>query len=968
MMPNAPFQIGEGEIALGALAVLADSGLKVTLLLIAAAALGLALRRASAARRHLVWTVAVGATLATPLLSAATPDLAVSIPGLRLPVTDPPSGPVPQGAALTESVAGDAAGPEDADEVRERTYEAAGIGERERRESLGALAEWMELRAGSADIRLDGLEERVAALELRAEHAGASSGKSRESPTGVPERTLDPPRVAAGASAGGVGDVEGGRSAYERRVGGDRTGAVAAAAGGEARRDRARSPAAALLGIWAAGFLLGAGALLLGVLRLAWIRRRATPITKGPVAEAAARVAERLDLDRRPLLLQGDDTAMPMTWGLFRATVLLPAGAEGWEAWRREAVLLHEFAHVARRDYLAQFAAHLACALYWFHPLVWIAAHRLRVEREHACDDVVVSAGTDAPDYARGLIEIARTLRVGRTAAGAAALAMARPHRLRDRLQALLDDRRDRSPLTRRRAAGAWGLGLALVLPMAALTPVTGQGTAAASVAGASASESPAAPEPEVSNPAVEGDARGAGGDLPLPATREQAPSPSPARIQEATALCGSADGALERSSHRRDDDRTVIETRYGDCTTSIRLEGDVRFDEDFDAVATLSPDGFMRLEVSRDGERRRMEIRPGPDGRPEIRWWVDGRERALDAEAERWLETALVDLFRTTGYKAEERVAYLLEQEGPEGVFAEVARMRSDHPRARYLQALLEREGLSAEQVRRAMEIGAREIDSDHWLAGILSAAAERYDFDATTRATFIRAAGSLDSDHHQANVLTTALERDDLSRENLRALLEQAAEGIESDHHVANILTRLAARYPLEPGLREPFLRAAASLESDHHRANVYGIVLDQEGLSAAELAEVLAAARRIESDHHLAGVLIRVSEGGLSEPVLQRAYLDAASALESDHHRARVLSALVDRDDLGADELALALRAGRAIESDHHLANFLIRVASTHELEGEVRDEFTRTLEEVDSEHHHGRVASLLLRRGG
>ena len=101
-----------------------------------------------------------------------------------------------------------------------------------------------------------------------------------------------------------------------------------------------------------------------------------------------------------------------MVWGVWRAHLLLPSSAEQWPRARLRAVMLHELAHVRRRDPLTLMLAQLARAVHWFNPLAWIAVHRLRVEQEQACDDCVLRAGVKPSDYASDVLEIATALRV----------------------------------------------------------------------------------------------------------------------------------------------------------------------------------------------------------------------------------------------------------------------------------------------------------------------------------------------------------------------------------------------------------------------------------------------------------------------------------------------------------------------------------------------------------------------------
>jgi protocatechuate 3,4-dioxygenase beta subunit len=112
--------------------------------------------------------------------------------------------------------------------------------------------------------------------------------------------------------------------------------------------------------------------------------------------------------------------------------------------------------------------AQVSCALYWFNPLAWLASRQMRMERERACDDMVLRFGARPSDYAGHLMEMARGLRPAR-AVSCAAVSVSRPLQLEGRLLSILDPSRRRSWLSRR----VVGLGViasaALILPLASV-------------------------------------------------------------------------------------------------------------------------------------------------------------------------------------------------------------------------------------------------------------------------------------------------------------------------------------------------------------------------------------------------------------------------------------------------------------------------------------------------------------------
>lgn len=182
------------------------------------------------------------------------------------------------------------------------------------------------------------------------------------------------------------------------------------------------------------------------------------------------RLSRRYGIDRPVILLENDETDVPVTWGIVYPVILVPAIADGWDDEQRIAVLTHELAHVKRFDALTQLLAQIALALLWFHPLVWMAVRRMRLEREHACDDFVLVAGARASRYADDLLGLARRL-TRPTAPAAAALAMARRSELEGRLLSILDPGTKRTAVRRARVGLLTMAVLLLAIPLAAFRP-----------------------------------------------------------------------------------------------------------------------------------------------------------------------------------------------------------------------------------------------------------------------------------------------------------------------------------------------------------------------------------------------------------------------------------------------------------------------------------------------------------------
>jgi beta-lactamase regulating signal transducer with metallopeptidase domain len=218
--------------------------------------------------------------------------------------------------------------------------------------------------------------------------------------------------------------------------------------------------------------------------------------------ELVADVCRRLQWDGVLDLRQTSRTPIPLCVGWKRPCILLPPEWRSWGDMTLRAVLAHEVSHIVRRDVAWQMVARVACYLYWFHPLVWLAARKMRVERETACDDSVLAIVERPVDYASVLLRFAREMVAHRTPA--AALPMSSFSGLEGRVRAILDKTRPRSPVGPRVSRLCALAAILVAAAAASISPLSREGMAAANEGISRKIESQASTPNEVGDPESE--------------------------------------------------------------------------------------------------------------------------------------------------------------------------------------------------------------------------------------------------------------------------------------------------------------------------------------------------------------------------------------------------------------------------------------------------------------------------------
>jgi beta-lactamase regulating signal transducer with metallopeptidase domain len=163
-----------------------------------------------------------------------------------------------------------------------------------------------------------------------------------------------------------------------------------------------------LLATWLVGTTLMMLHIALGLARLRRLRSSAVEVDTESLDPLLRSTMQEVQRSRRVTLCVSDVVRVPAAIGYFRPRVVLPRWAfDEVPPAELNAILLHELAHLRRWDDWTNLAQKVIKAVFFFHPAVWYIESRLALEREMACDDVVLQSNYNPRAYAASLVGLA---------------------------------------------------------------------------------------------------------------------------------------------------------------------------------------------------------------------------------------------------------------------------------------------------------------------------------------------------------------------------------------------------------------------------------------------------------------------------------------------------------------------------------------------------------------------------------
>lgn len=711
--------------------------------------------------------------------------------------------------------------------------------------------------------------------------------------------------------------------------------------------------------LWFLGALVVLLRLAIGTWRVNQLAREGSRVEDGVWLSLAQRLANRLGVSRPLTLLRGERLAVPVTWGIVYPAVLLPEDADQWTEERRRFVLVHEMAHVKRFDALTQLIAQVAIALFWFDPLVWIAAHQMRVEREHACDDYVLRDGTAPSLYAGELLEMVRSIGTpthDRAAPAFAALAMARRSEFEGRMLSILDPRLDRKTLNGRGTLATAIIVALLTIPLAALRPYQQQAVAKDQLPSSfkiSISEDPKASATQSPTPhtaAVPSAASSMIGAILPSGSLVSAPAIASKTLASTgkqgsvvrwsceaypvgTVLYGSSTSKSSHISEHIDNDNNrkldYLVSEPGRCTEAV-LIGKAMFSPDESRLAQLAPGGFARFRERTRTADRAVSIVPVGDGSLNYTATYDGRPVAFDGAMQAWLSELLPQILREAGINVPERVARLRAQGGVPAVLREISRISSSSSKRMHYEELIKHgPALSTGDAERIAAQVGKDLTSSGDLSAVLQMLPRSAVQSRGARAAISDALTHISSSGDKANTLTFLAPNAD---PEMLVILAKAAETLPSSGDKANYLMSTASEYltPDNSTLRDAFFKVVATLQSSGDMANVLLSAMPYGHAHPEITANVVEASKGLRSSGDTQNVLLALVSQRLLQPQMTRAtmvVIERTLTMGSSGDRANVLMSVGSARLLTTTELRDAfVRAAMALPSESDRANVL------------------------------------------
>ncbi len=418
-------------------------------------------------------------------------------------------------------------------------------------------------------------------------------------------------------------------------------------------------------------------------------------------------------------------------------------------------------------------------------------------------------------------------------------------------------------------------------------------------------------------------------------------------------------------SYHSDKDADGSTRVKYKSKTNNFDIEykGDITISNDDKDIIGVSNNGYIEIRKSSFGSKRRIVIEANGNGQLTKSYYVGRSEKNYASEGKVWLAEILPEVVRTTTIGAESRVKRFYTKGGASSVLTEITNLKSDFVKSTYFKLLL-RNNLSNTELVSTIKKAGVEINSDHYLSGILQENQKAFLANDKTIAAYIQAAKSIQSDHYVTNVLKKVINDGDINDEQMGSLLE-ISKDVRSDHYLTQILKEIMDNRTLNSKNTMRIIELSKDIRSDHYKTEVLKKVINKKSLPSDAYTAYMTTLEDVKSDHYATEVIKKLLDSKFDGKTSSlSSLLDLVDKnISSDHYTTTIFKKLA-KQRLSDDQLVVTLNAATTIRSDHYLSETLLAFSnSVNRGSAKVKQAYKNTAKSISSDSYYGKAIKAI-----
>ena len=350
-----------------------------------------------------------------------------------------------------------------------------------------------------------------------------------------------------------------------------------------------------------------------------------------------------------------------------------------------------------------------------------------------------------------------------------------------------------------------------------------------------------------------------------------------------------------------------------------IEAHGDVVFNDDETAVQSISKGGYLKYKMN----GKKLYASPDDDGKIYYTINDGAKTQELNGDNKKFLADAIRVMIEH-GVDAHGHVERLYNKGGTAAVLNDFDDVKSDYVKKMFIEYLLEKDVLSADDMTTVADKIGKQISSDYEKGSLLSQFSGKYLSSSQTAAAYLSAVKTIGSDYEKANALKNIFNQP-LSDELFAQVIE-IANSVGSDYEKAGILEDIISNNEISDDKFSAVVSSAKTIGSDYEKANVLEMMLSKNNIPASRFNETIAAVESIGSDYEKAGVIKELTSKKTLSDDNWLTIINAAEKIGSDYEKADVLEEIAERMPQSESMRSAFMNAAKTISSDYEYGKLM------------------------------------------